>query len=189
MRVVIKNVRLSFPQLFTPKAFEEGADPSYSATFLMNKETNAADIALIKKTMNTIAGAKWPNGVPGGLKVALRDGSEKDHVDGYGADMMFIGTGARQNQPPQIVDKNPQVPVTERDGKIYAGCYVNAVLTIWAQDNKWGKRINAQLDVVQFVGDGDSFGTPKVNPSEVLGNLEDNDAPLPGSDEPAADLF
>ena len=33
----------------------------------------------------------------------------------------------------------------------YSGCYANATVIIWAQDNKFGKRINAQLTGVQFL--------------------------------------
>lgn len=33
----------------------------------------------------------------------------------------------------------------------YSGCKVNAIVGIWAQNNKFGKRINAQLMGVQFV--------------------------------------
>ena len=43
------------------------------------------------------------------------------------------------------------------DGVMYAGCYVNAVLDIWAMDNKFGKRICATLSGAQFFKDGDAF--------------------------------
>jgi len=33
---------------------------------------------------------------------------------------------------------------------------------LWAQNNQYGKRINAQLDGVQFVRDGDPFGDGAV---------------------------
>jgi hypothetical protein len=39
-------------------------------------------------------------------------------------------------------------------GKVYSGCYVNASIELWAQDNKFGKRINATLMGVQFLRDG-----------------------------------
>ena len=45
----------------------------------------------------------------------------------------------------------------EPSGRPYAGCYVNAVLEFWAQDNKFGKRVNATLMGVQFFRDGDAF--------------------------------
>lgn len=48
--------------------------------------------------------------------------------------------------------------LTARDGKPYSGCYVNATLEIWPQDNKFGRRINCNLKGLQFVKDGDAFG-------------------------------
>jgi hypothetical protein len=50
-----------------------------------------------------------------------------------------------------------KTPLTEADGKPYAGCYVNASIELWAQDNNYGKRVNASLGGVQFARDGDAF--------------------------------
>ena len=44
----------------------------------------------------------------------------------------------------------------EADGLPYSGCYVNASIELWAQDNNYGKRINASLRGVQFYRDGDA---------------------------------
>jgi hypothetical protein len=48
----------------------------------------------------------------------------------------------------------------------YAGCYVNATIVVWAQDNEHGKRINAQVKAVQFFKDGEAFGAAAVNPDD-----------------------
>ena len=40
----------------------------------------------------------------------------------------------------------------------YAGCYVNAVIELWFQNNGFGKRVNANLLGVQFFKDGEPFG-------------------------------
>ncbi|MNP47458.1 hypothetical protein D3C76_1415120 [compost metagenome] len=47
--------------------------------------------------------------------------------------------------------------LTAQEGKPYSGCYVNVIVDIWAQDNSYGKRINAQLQGIQFVRDGEAF--------------------------------
>jgi hypothetical protein len=70
---------------------------------------------------------------------------------------MFVAASAQETAPPTVVDAARQA-LTERSGKPYAGCYVNASIELWAQDNAYGKRINATLRGVQFVRDGDSFG-------------------------------
>ena len=51
-----------------------------------------------------------------------------------------------------------KTPLTEDDNVIYGGCYVNAIIELWAQDNNYGKRINANLLGVQFHKDGEPFG-------------------------------
>ncbi len=40
---------------------------------------------------------------------------------------------------------------------------VHAVVRLWAQDNAFGKRINAQLQGVQFASDGEAFGAAPFN--------------------------
>lgn len=57
---------------------------------------------------------------------------------------------------PLVLDRSKS-PVTAQDGKVYAGCYVNFTADVWAQDNKFGQRINATLLGVQFDKDGDAF--------------------------------
>lgn len=40
---------------------------------------------------------------------------------------------------------------------IYSGCKVHAKLRLWAQDNKGGKRVNAEIVGLMFAGDGQPF--------------------------------
>ena len=48
--------------------------------------------------------------------------------------------------------------MSARDGVFYAGCYVDAVIDIYAQDHpQYGRRINCGLLGVRFVRDGDAF--------------------------------
>jgi hypothetical protein len=79
---------------------------------------------------------------------------------------MYIN--ARDKKPPRIIDKHPVKDangnlvgkvITEADGIIYAGCYVDAIVDIYALDHKqFGKRICCGLKGVQFQADGDAFG-------------------------------
>jgi hypothetical protein len=68
---------------------------------------------------------------------------------------MYVSAASKTR--PLVLDSN-KTPLTDEDGKPYGGCYVNASIEIWAQDNQFGKRINAQLRGIQFVKDGDAFG-------------------------------
>jgi hypothetical protein len=49
-----------------------------------------------------------------------------------------------------------KAPLSASDGKPYSGCYVNALVELWAQAHaEHGKRINASLMGVQFSKDGE----------------------------------
>jgi len=77
----------------------------------------------------------------------------------------FISAAAQENARPTVIDQNKS-PLTVRDGKPYAGCYINASIDLWPQDNKYGKRINAQLRGVQFLRDGDAFSAGRPADSD-----------------------
>lgn len=161
--IKLTNVRLSYPQLFEAKAGPDGGKPKFSASFLMDKVTNAAVIAAINKAIDFVVreDAKGKRPVP--KMICLHDGSEKEGTDGYGAGVMFVS--ARSDQRPGVV--GPKLERLEAtDGKPYAGCYVNATIRLWYQDNKFGKRVNAALRNVQFLRDGDPFGASVAAPEE-----------------------
>ena len=170
--ITLRNVRLSFPHLFQPHAMQEGQEPKFSATFLLDCEKHAALITKIEKTIERLALDFWKKKMS--FKKCLRDGNEKTELEGYGDGVMFI-SAARKTRP-AVVNRDVS-PITEEDGVIYAGCYVNATVRLWVQDNKWGKRVNAELRAVQFVKDGESFGAGPVNPEDefeaVSGDAED----------------
>jgi hypothetical protein len=180
MQIVIKNVRLSFPNLFKAASFQgaggEQTDPKYSATFIMDKDENAADIKRIQDGIDSLV-KEYFKGNSKALKgVCLREGAEKTDEDGtpkdgFGEQIMFI-TASNKNRP-QVVDRIKTIPLTEEDNKMYPGCYVNAVITLWAQNNKFGKRINANLLAVQYVKDGIPFGEARVDVGSVFDDIED----------------
>lgn len=155
MLVMLKKVRIAFPQVFEAKQVNGEGTPAFSASFIFDKKHHAnKDIAnAIEKVGNEKWGAKWP-AVKKQLKgVCLQDGDSKAEYEGYEGNM-FVS--ARNTKRPLVIDGD-KTPLTEGDGKPYAGCYVNAQIEVWAQDNNWGKRINAQLKAVQFHSDGDAF--------------------------------
>lgn len=71
-----------------------------------------------------------------------------------------------------------KTPVVEDDEVLYAGCYVNAIIDLWVQNNGFGKRVNANLYGIQFVKDGEQFGAGAV---DVFDDFDDLDGD--GSDD------
>lgn len=160
-RMMIREARLAFPALFQPRTVNGEGKPRFSATLLL--ESDDPQIAQIRRVIQAVAKEKWKDKAGAILtslekvgKVALHDGDEKAQYDGF-AGRMFVAASTPEDKAPTVVDAARQ-PLTERSGKPYAGCYVNASVEFWAQDNAFGKRVNATLRGIQFVRDGDSFG-------------------------------
>lgn len=164
--VRLRNVRLSFPALFEPRAFEEGKDKTYQATFLMPKSGKDPEknSEYLKQAIDHVVKHAFKGKNPGADRVCLQDGNKKAErgIDGY-ADVNYCSSNSRKKVP--VVDRD-LTPLDESSNKIYAGCYVNATVRIWPQDNKFGKRVNAQLRAVQFFAEGDPFGETAVDPAE-----------------------
>jgi len=181
MIVKLKKTRLAFAHLFKPQAFEGGTgEPKFSASFLIDPK--APVIKELEAAMKDVAIAKWgPEKGPKILaqlktqdRVCLRDGSGKSEYDGFEG-MKYVA--ASNATKPLVVDRNKN-ELSSVDGKPYAGCYVNTSVEVWAQDNKYGKRINASLRGVQFDSDGDAFsggGAASVDEFDDLGDTGDDD--------------
>jgi hypothetical protein len=131
----------------------------------------AAGLQALKREITKTATNKWGEGkVPKALKFCLTDGNDKDY-DGYAG--MWALSSANSVRP-TVVDRN-KAPLVEADGVIYAGCYVNAIVSFWAQDNQYGKRVNCNLGGIQFLRDGDSFGVGGTRVSEdAFDDLEES---------------
>lgn len=167
--IKLKNVRLSFPHLFTAHAME-GSEPKFSAVFILDNEQDAAQIERIQKVAKRLALDEFKKDIRL-TRELLRDGNTKSELDGYGDGKTFIT--ASRKQRPAVVGHDPSVPLSEADGVVYAGCYVNASIRLWVQNNKWGKSVNAELRAVQFYKDGESFGAGKVNPEEEFDAVDE----------------
>jgi hypothetical protein len=161
MSIRIDNVRLAFPALYKPKAFAGGTEDSakYGATLLILK-SDAATLKAVKDAMLAAAIKRWDktgqktyDTLVAQDRVCLRDGDMKEAYDGFEGAMYISASNAAK---PICIGKD-RAPLSEDSGLPYAGCYVNASIEIWAQDNKYGKRINATLRGVQFAKDGDAF--------------------------------
>jgi hypothetical protein len=172
MKIKLNAVRLSFPQLFEAKTVNGEGKPAFSAAFLISPKD--PQIAMINTAITTVAAEKWGAKADAILKTiraadktCLHSGDLKSNYDGFEG-MMYIS--ARNPLKPSVVDTN-RSPLVAEDGRPYAGCYVNAVLELWTQDNNYGKRVNATLMGVQFYKDGESFVGGGVADAEDFDDL------------------
>jgi len=177
--IMIKNARLSFPDIWTAKAFNEGQAPKFSCNLLLDKENDKAQIASFKKAIKEAALAGFNNKIPDNLKICMNDGKEKSY-DGY-ENAMYISCASRLR--PQVIDRD-RTTLVEEDGRPYAGCYVNAAISFWIQDNKWGNRVAANLNALQFVKDGETFGAGGIKTETVFDDISsEQDADVEAEDD------
>lgn len=158
MKLKLNNVRLAFPALHEAKTVNGEGKPAFSAALLI--APNDPQVKAITAAIEQVAKEKWGAkagdvlfALRTGDKVCLHNGDAKADYDGFKG-MLYIS--ARSEVKPTVIDANKS-PLTAADGRPYAGCYVNVSLDLWAQDNGYGKRINASLAGVQFFRDGDAF--------------------------------
>lgn len=158
MKIKLNNVRLAFPALWEAKTVNGEGKPAFSAALLI--ERSDKQNAAINAAIDAVAKEKWGAKAEQQLKlmratdkICLHNGDLKSNYAGFEG-MNFISS--RNAARPTVLDSD-KTPLTESDGRIYAGCYVNVVLDLWAQDNNYGKRVNATLMGVQFFREGDAF--------------------------------
>ena len=183
-KIMLRNVRLSYEHIFTATKFQEGQTAKFSATFIIPKDH--PDLPAVKKAMleagqetfgtafNTKGG--WPRGFTCSLKDADVEVnglgeilSEKNPV--YKGCFILEANSTRR---PVTLNRDKSA-VTEEDGIIYSGCYVNASLA--AAGYTFGKvkrGVKCYLNGVQFVKDGERFGSDASNDFDALDGDEDD---------------
>lgn len=177
-KLVIRNVRLSYEHIFTPTKFDDNAPAKYSATFILPKDHQ--DLKAIKTALfgagqesfpsDFISGASWPKGYTCGLKDADKDTDANGEIlaEKNPAYKGCYIIEANSTNRPLTVNRN-KAAVTEQDGIIYSGCYVNASLGISGYTyGKVKKGVKAYLNGVQFVADGERFGSDAMSDFDEL---------------------
>lgn len=172
-RILLKNVRLSFAQGLFEATTMPGADanakPKFNCGLIIPPDH--PQIEEIRTKQKAVAKEKW-NAKADAIfkalekqdKLALHDGDAKPNYDGYPGNF-FLSPSAQENAAPTVIDRD-RTPLKKTSGRPYSGCYVNASIELWAQDNGYGQRMNAQLRGIQFFADGDSFSAGRPADSD-----------------------
>ena len=181
--MLLKNVRIAFAHIFKPYAMNEGDAKKYSVAILVPKDH--PQLPAIKAEMKKVRDEKWGDKKISNLKLCLQDGAEKAEYDGYDDTIMFFNSS--NGTRPLVLDKD-KTPLVEEDGRPYSGCYCNIDLDFWAQDNKWGKRINSSLAGIQFARDGEPFSGGRKSDADSFDEVVEDDDFLgaTGTDDPLA---
>jgi len=174
-KINIRNARLSYPSIFRKATFQGVEANKYEATFLLHKDKDADQIEAIEKAIEKFKNETFGEGkAPKSLKLTgFMDGDTKDY-DGYANHMALKATTTRRTV---VIDRD-KTPLVEDDGRPYAGCYVNAIVSPWFSDHPTGgKQILFNLEGIQFYKDGEPFGDSSISVDafDVFGSDDDED--------------
>lgn len=152
-KVITGKVRFSYANVFEPKAAQEGAEPKYSVSLIIDKNDKKTLKAIEKAIEAAIeAGkAKFGGKIPKNLKLPLRDGDEEREDDENYEGKMFVN--ASSSNKPGVVDEDLN-PIMDRED-FYSGCYGRASLNFYAFNVSGNKGVACGLNNLQFLEDGD----------------------------------
>ena len=183
--IYITNARLSFPALTEAKVSPLGGDPKFGGDLLLPKGSN--DFAKFMGEVGKLATTKWKENAQHVLSKMqaerkLRcygDGAEKINAktfkvyDGYDG-MSYITTSSNEDRPPMVMRADGSTVENSMERQqlarnMYGGCYVNAAVRVWPQDNQYGRAIRCELVAVQFAAEGEPFGEPAPDVTGMFG--------------------
>ncbi len=173
--------RLCFPAIFEKEKAMEGATtpPKYAATIVIDKAylkshpDEMARFTAIREACDRACRDKFKKPLKEAAEKIprfwnpMRDGAEKEHLDGYGAGTIFFKASSRNR--PGAVGPDAKTPIEDAEA-LYAGCYVRLSVSPYAFDNKM-KGVGIGLNNVMFVRDGERLAGG-VNPAEDFGEFE-----------------
>ena len=147
-KVVTGKTRLSYANIFEPRAAAEGQEPKYSVSIIIPK-SDTETIAAISKAVEEAkeqGKAKWGGKIPANLKLPLRDGDEDRPDDEAYANSYFIN--ANSTRKPEIVDRfgNRDLGRT-----MLLGCYARVSLN-YAFNASGNRGIGCGLGNIQKLG-------------------------------------
>ena len=166
-RIMLKNVMLSFPALAEPQSFGEG-EPAYGAKFPI--KPNSEHQKQLEEAILAEAKEQWKDKADSVVNMLIEDGkvafvkkvyrSKKTGEPYAGFEgAHYLSTRNAKTQPTVFNEYGEQLTTKgDIERKAYSGAIVNASLEIWAQDNKWGRRINCTLRGVMLTGEGENIG-------------------------------
>ncbi len=166
--IFLRNVRCSFPHLFKAPIID-GEEGSCGVVLLLEPgDDHTTDLQAQIKALST---AKHKRVLPAD-KVCMRPGADK-RVE-YG-DLMAVSANVKKGRTPLVLGAGRTVVTGESQCAIYPGCRVTAKIRLWSQDNKFGKRINAELIAIQFVGDDEPLDDSYVSQEDAMAGFDESE--------------
>ena len=210
--LIYVTARVSFPWIVEPqsKVNDKGVTvSSYNCDLIV--APNDPGFARFMQVYAALAAEKWKENANAAMQRIQMDrktrcygvGEEKVNTKTFAVHTGYAGNAyisARSSRQPQIiradgtqVDPTNILEIRAVGSKIYGGCYVNAVIKPWLQQNDQGIGVRCDFVAIQFKADGDSFGAGAADTTGMFGAVTSAPAmvaapaaPMPGMPFPAA---
>lgn len=177
IKVKLEDVRIAFCEtvLGAQKDYQNNGVFRSSATFLlpkggaMDKRVDAAIKAAAEEKFGKKAAAILESLKGNSNKYCYQNGDLKEY-DGFSG-MMALASHRKQSDGRPLVVDQKKLPVTEDNGRLFAGMYVNATVEIYAQDGQ-NSGIRCGLTAIQLLRDGDSFGGASAPNADAFDSIE-----------------
>ncbi|MEO1208364.1 MAG: ssDNA-binding protein [Cyanobacteria bacterium J06638_20] len=151
--------RGSFVNVFSPQSVD-GGEPKYGLSAIWTpKKFGTKDKSRWNAMMNALnseakrAFKKGLKELPDNYKKGVRDGAEKEDVEGYGAGTKFASLTSKMR--PGVVDLNGN-DISPEEGnadEVYSGAYFQATVTVYSYNNK-NKGVSLGLYNLRKIKDG-----------------------------------
>lgn len=200
-------VRVSYPQVFTPKTFRAGQTARFSIVIMVAK-SDSDQVNWMKQLYKDAQEAlleKWPNEVE----------RPRIPLTGHDSSLFKDGDSAINKQGIPLVEKNPEyaghyilrasttqkpfvvdrrrTPITDQN-EVYGGCFCLVNVNIYTFEQPENKGVTLGLNGLQKWEDGDAFGGGRPAIDEMFdvyddgsndpANYSDAFGPAPGGDDP-----
>jgi hypothetical protein len=177
---MLKNIMLAFPALAEPQSLGDG-EPAYGAKFPI--KPNSEQQKAIEAAILAEAKEQWKDKASSILDMLNDDGklcltkkvykSKKTGEPYTGFDgNHYLSTRNAKTQPTVFNQYGEELTTKgDIDRQAFSGALVNASIEVWAQDNKWGRRVNCSLRGVMLTGEGENIGggSPPASADEFAG--------------------
>ena len=173
-KVLTGEVRLSYVNLITPRASQQGGEPKYSVALLIPK-TDTATIANINASIKAAyddgVSKKWGGAHPQ-PKVIMHDGDGlRPSGLPFGEECKghYVITASTKNKPQVVGIDNLDCELAPSD--IYSGMYARVTINFFAYDTAGSKGVGCGLGNVLKTRDGEALagGASAASDFEGLG--------------------
>lgn len=186
LRFRIDDVRCDWPELFKGKQFNGEGKFRCGAQLIVGPKH--PQFKAIENAIEAAAANKWKEKAAATLKAArakdnvcFRDGDLKTKApEGYAGNFVLSancqgGDTEAECVKPTVYNGKREKVTDPQDNPIYRGCYVNAVVEIYA-DDRFGAGVFCKLVGIQFRRDGDAFGSAPARADDFEDMAEGADA-------------